>query len=157
MFRRFLSRLLFWAVKGRRLSSNEIARLAILALKDSNMDLEDRSLCTAALLNGLNALPLRSIISTNEQGVLLINGKVVEREKFVQLSQSAKSALDSTARRLINDQVTYAAVEMAVHKALTTDQIMFAKAALWYIKEEESLYRLLAGEETSPGLPGYGD
>lgn len=148
MIRTALSRLLFWVLKNKQLSSHEVACLAISALKDSNMNIEDRSLCTSALLEGLNALPLGAILTYSEQGNLLINNIPIDVEKARQLRESAKVLLSSQARALVKEQVTYAAIEMGVHKAVNVEQTLFLKSALWYIQQEEQLYKGLSNDNS---------
>lgn len=149
MIQRLLTKIFGWAIKHKQFSSHEVACLAISVLKNSSLSSEDRSLCTAYLLEGLNALPTRTILNTSEQGTLLLNGEPVDYDKAMKLRESAKLLLDSSARRLVKEQITFAAIDMGVHKAINADQIMFSKAALWYIKQEEDLYALLAGDEVS--------
>lgn len=148
MIRKTLSRLLFWVLKNKQFSSHEVACLAISALRNSKMSLEDRSLCTSALLDGLYALPLRSIITFSEQGNLFVNGNLVDPEKAHELRESARAVLHSPARLLVKEQVTYAAVEIGVHKAFNHEHTIFLKAALWYLKEEEDLYKAIARSES---------
>lgn len=147
MIGRILSRLLFWAIKNKQFTSKETACLAMAALERTDLLLADRSLCTSALLKGLYTLPVDSIINVNEQGVLHINSREVDPEKITQLRAGAKSILNSSTRRLVNEQVKYAAIEMIVHKGLTPEQSFFGKAAIWILEQEDSLYQQILGGE----------
>lgn len=124
-----------------------IARMVVFALKSKKLSLEDKGLCTIALLDNLQALPLHNIIDFNEQGKLLINNKLLDYDKASQLRESAKGMLNNQARRVVLDQVRWLSVDMGINQALSPEHMIFVKAALWHDQKEEELYRLLAGEE----------
>lgn len=122
-----------------------IAKLTVFALRSKNLSLEQRILCTSALLDNLHAVPLRNTITFDDQGTLFINGKALDYEKARQLRESAKGMLESQAREFVRQQVKFKAIEIGVHNGLTNEQILFSKAALWFGIEEDNLYHALAG------------
>lgn len=144
MIKNLLSKILFWAIAHKHLSSKDTARLSVLCLKDVEMSLEDKSLCTGALLDGLKALPLRTIISRDEQGVLHIQGKPVEYEQAVRLRESAIALHGSYARKVIDDQVRYAAIEFSINQGHTPEQIIFSRAALWFSEQQEDIINMFS-------------
>ena len=129
---------------------NLFAKLIIWALKHKRLSLDAKSALTAALLDNM-ALPIRSIISY-DKNKLLVNGKEVSMEQAIQLKESARAMLHSCARRIVQDSVLWLAVQEGVHKGTSPDQILFAKAAIWQMKEEEMLYRSLAQEDPTSGI-----
>lgn len=124
-----------------------IAKIVVWALKSKTLSLQQKTECTNALLRNLFALPIRNTIIINEQGTLLINGRAVDREKAMQLRESSIATLESQARKLVKEQVAYLAINQGVHVCNTPEQMIFAKAALWFSQEEDKLYNLLAGRE----------
>lgn len=116
-----------------------------------NLSQELRLKLTTSILETLQALPFRDIISVNEKGVMLVNGRQLELEQMIQLRESARGALQSTALKLIEDQVLFNAVTIGVHKLEKTEQILFSRAAIWWGQQQHELLKLLAGDNgTSP-------
>lgn len=124
-----------------------IVKFTIWLLNRSNVSKDDRLLLTNAILDKLYAIPTRDIINLNEEGRLLVNNVPLDHEKTIQLRDSARAMLHSNARKMVKAQVAFNAVKMGVHKAKNTDEIFFAKAALWWGQQEDELYSLLAGED----------
>lgn len=117
----------------------------IKQLKKANLSLEDRTALTAVLLNKLNALPLRSSIIVTPRGIT-INGKKMEPEDMIALREGTVALRDNKARQLINEQIRFLAVKLGIHDALSMDTIMFSKAALWVIEQEDKLISDITGE-----------
>lgn len=126
---------------------NLVAKLTVFALKHSKLSTSDKALCTAALLDSLHALPIRSIISINEQGLLLVNGELLDYEKSLRLRESARALLASPFRTLMRNQISHLAITIGVREGMTSDQILFSKAALWCGQEEEKLLKTIAQQQ----------
>ena len=124
-----------------------LVKIIVKLLQKSNLSLEDRNNLTTAVLDKLEALPLRAIIENNEEGILLVNGREVDLEKAGMLRTNAKSLLESPLHKLIHQQVAFTAITMGVHKVKTVEEMIFARAALWWGQQEISLLKLLAGQE----------
>lgn len=116
-----------------------IAEIAIYALKSKRLTSDDKAIVMAQLLANLGAIPTKSVIHFDAKGALLVNGRALSMEHLGIFIESCKGLKESFARKLIRDQITFAAIEMGVHKGLNPDMILFSKAALWVIQEEESL------------------
>ncbi len=124
--------------------------LAMKLLKQ-NLPQELRSKLVTSILDNLQALPFRDIISVNEQGILLVNGRPLDNESGMQLRESSRAALQSVALKFINDQVAFNAVTMGVHKVERPEQMVFSRAAIWWGQQQLIQLRLLAGDDgTSP-------
>ncbi len=117
-------------------------------LRGASIDNECRQILTAAVLNKLGALPIHAKISVDEDGSILVDGRRVTLERAQQLNQGAKAALDSVARKFVRETVAFLAVKQGVHENTSPEQGLFAKAALWFMQEEDKLYLLLAQGET---------
>lgn len=112
-----------------------------------------KSKLSTLLLEKFHALPFRDIITVNDKGSLLINGRPLDVEQAVKIRESASSALQSIALNLISDQVLFNAVSIGVHKVERPEQMMFSRAAIWWGQQQHELLKLLAGEiGTSPNL-----
>lgn len=136
--------------------SKIVTKLTVFALRHKKLNTEQKNECVNALLDNLHALPIRSIISYNEQGTLLVNGKQVELEIAQRLREGAKRMLDNPARMIVRDQVAWLAVNVGIHQGNTLEQIMFAKTALWNGQEEDKLYKQLAQERVEFVAPPGG-
>lgn len=123
-------------------------RLATWILKRERFSLEETALFTSFILDKMGALPFRDIITTNEEGILLVRGRSLDIETARLLRDGARGFLDSPVRRFIYDQVLYEAVTLGVHKAEDAKQLVFSRAAIWFGQQEENLARLLAGDAT---------
>lgn len=110
----------------------------IKQLKKQNLSLEDKTALTAALLDKISALPLRNSIVL-APGMVTINGKALDTEQAVVFKDSCIALQDNFARKVIHEQIRYLAVNWGVHNGLNTEMIMFSKAALWTLEEEQKL------------------
>lgn len=119
-------------------------RLALWLL-DGTLPIKTRHLLTRKLLDGLGALPLADIIYTDaETKELVINGRIAEVEEIRRLRETARSALNNPALKLIREQVAYIASVMGSAKAVTIDDLQFTRAALWWGQEEDRILKTLA-------------
>lgn len=122
-----------------------LTALILKLLKKKIFKDESRVKITNYLLESIKALPLRGTIFINDSGTAFINGKKLDAEATIQLRNSAIGLKDSFALRVIHEQVRFQAIQMGVHQALTSEQMLFAKAALWFADEEIKLIHKLSG------------
>lgn len=119
--------------------SRLITKFTIFVLNHKRLSETNKALLTSALLNNLMAIPLTEIITFDTNGTVNIEGKTLSLEQARAFTDSARALKDSIARRIIRDQLTFEAIKMGVHKGMTPDMILFSKAALWVMEEEERL------------------
>lgn len=110
----------------------------IKQFKKANLSIEDRVALTTALLYKLQSLPLESTFIIDSKGIS-VNGKVLEPEQVINFTESCAALKDNFARKVIHEQIRYLAVNMGIHNSLSIDTLMFAKAALWCLSQEEDL------------------
>lgn len=115
------------------------AKLAVLLLKSTRLSGENKMRVTNALLRNIDAVPVADIISYDQQGILLVNGRQLALEQAQSLLQSVEGLHDNYARKLIRTQVQYEAIKLGLHNGLSPDTILFAKAAIWYGEQEDRL------------------
>lgn len=112
----------------------------IKQLKKAGLSIEDRTALTTALLTKLNALPLHNSIQVSlQEGMITIKDKPLTTEQIINFKQSATILKENFAYQVINEQIRYLAINLGVHIALSPDTVMFSKAALWILQEEEKL------------------
>lgn len=129
--------------------TSRLVRFVAWLLSRSRVSVRDRIVLTNAILDKLAVVQSGDILTVESSGRLAINGQQLEYEYARMLSESARAMLTSTARNVVRKQVEYVAVTHGIHKAETPEQMLFAKAAIWYGQEEDKIYRLLAGEDLS--------
>lgn len=127
---------------------NAIVKLVCFLLK-RNLTLENRNKLSASVLDSLGALPLHNMFEINEEGELLVGGKVVSVDKAIQLKEYANSALDNQVLNLIREQVAYEAVVHGVHKANGDIGQLFMRNALWWEQRVLDHLKSLAGRSSS--------
>jgi len=128
---------------------SKLVQFVAWLLSRSRISIRDRIVLTNAVLDKLAVVQSGDILTVDSSGKLAISGQPMELEFARILSESARAMLHSTARSVVRKQVEYIAVTHGIHKAETPEQMLFAKAAIWYGQEEDKLYRLLAGEDLS--------
>lgn len=124
--------------------SKIVSKLAVWALKSKRLSGEDKVRVTNALYDNLQAIPLRNIVTFNEEGTVMINGKILDLQQSMLFLDSARAMKESFARKMIHDQVLYEAVKMGIHNGLSPEMIIFAKAAIWFGQEENKLLNKIA-------------
>lgn len=112
-------------------------------LKSEKITGEDKTLIISALLENIDALPIREVVSFDEHGTLQINGRQLAPEQMVAFRESAQVLKDNFSRKILNEQVTHLAVKKAIHEGLNPEMIMFGKAALWTQQEMEKLLAVI--------------
>lgn len=122
-----------------------VVKRLIHQLNKADLSLEDRVALTTCMLSKLNVLPIGDTVHITE-GRLIINGKELDQEQMLAFRESSIALKDNYARRVINEQIRYKAVNLGINVALSLDTIMFAKAAIWCVNEEEILINTLANQ-----------
>jgi len=123
-----------------------ITRIVIWSLSTAKLDNENKAKITGALLENLNAIPIRDIIKFDATGKLMINGNYVDFDIAEKLRAGSFAMQNNAANKLVDDQMTFEALKLCAHKGESTDMIVFAKAALWIIQERKKLFTTLGGE-----------
>ncbi len=116
-----------------------ITKVIVFALNHKRLSTEQKGLIIKHLLANIGALPLRSSIAYDMEGTITINGKKLEVETARVFVESCKALKDNFANTIIDEQLTFLAIQTGVHSGLNTEQIMFSKAALWTIQERKKL------------------
>lgn len=110
----------------------------IKELNKANLHTEDRIALTTALLDKLVALPIKDTFSVSNDGIT-IKGRELEPEDMISFRESCVALKDNFARKILREQIKYLAIQYGVHNGLNTDTIMFSKAILWSMQEEDKL------------------
>lgn len=127
-----------------------IVRILVWLLKHGELSVEDGATLTTAIVDVLQGAPLRDIITQDEYGVILFQGKPLsDFEKAMQLRDAARSALSNSALKLIWEQTLYSSFRVGVCEGDSIVKLMFAKTAIWNGENERKLLRLLAQEGTA--------
>lgn len=112
-------------------------------LARTDLPVEDRTALLTAILGKLNALPIGDIVATSSDGAVMINGKNLDREQIIGFKEGIAALKDNFARKVIHEQVRFKAIEMGIFKSVSTETLMFSKAALWCMNEIEILLEKL--------------
>jgi len=126
--------------------SGIITNLVIWLMKHTKFSLENRTKCVNALLDELNFIPYKDIITVNEQGRITVNGKETDFEQARQLVESSKALLNNYCRNIVQEQVAFRAVNIGVHNGDTPEKLYFSRVALWIYQQENDLLKELAQE-----------
>ena len=126
-------------------------RLLLWLLDLVKLTPETRVLLTSRLLSTVGALPIHSILTSDDAGSLLIRGKAVDKDQALMLRESALSVLRSPAYQIIREQILYEAVTIGIHQGMSLDQLQFSKSAIWFGEQELKLLKTFAGN--SGNLP----
>src|SRR3990167_4400540 len=126
-----------------------VAFVAFL-LRHKKLSIKDRNLLTSVLLDSLGAVPIRDIITWNVYGQLVINNRVIDAKSAHVFQERAQALLENSVFELVMDQVAYEAITLGVHKNMSPDQGLFAKAALWHGQQLTRALLELANLERLP-------
>lgn len=107
-------------------------------LKETNLSLEDKNALLNVLMEKIGVLPTEDIIKI-EHNKVLIKGKELDIEQTIKFKEDCIVFKDSVIRKVLNEQLKYLAVNFGVRKAVNNDMLLFAKAALWLIDEEDKI------------------
>ena len=121
-----------------------LSKIIIKILKWKKLKGEDKTRIISALLENIDALPIRDAIKFDLEGTLIIRGRKLEIEQAQNLKQSVDVLKDNQARKIIQEQLLYEANKLGLHQGLTPEMIMFAKACVWAIQNEELLLNKLS-------------
>ncbi len=116
-----------------------ITWLTTLLLRSKRLKGDHKTRIMSVLLDNLHAIPVNSIMQFNRDGTMLINGRSFDYEQAMAFREGVIVLKNSNARKIINDQLTYEAINLGIHQGLTPEQIQFSKAVLWIIQEEQKL------------------
>lgn len=108
---------------------------------------KDRATLTNALMKGIDAFPIRSIVVIDGPQNISVQGKQLDGVQVASLRESASAALNNRAISLIRDQVRWKAIEEGFLKSDNPEHQLFYKAALWYAQEEKNLLYQIAPQE----------
>lgn len=117
---------------------NPIVQKTIKQLSKATLSTEDRVALTNAIMDKLVILPIRKSFVISDDGII-INGKTLDQEQALNFRETCIALKDNYARKVMNEQIRYQAVHLGMNMAVSIDTLMFAKAALWIIEEEEKL------------------
>jgi hypothetical protein len=131
-----------------------LVRFTAWLLRNGKLSQENKIFLTNQLLSTVGALPLHATFTVDETGKLLMRGVPVEYEQAVMLRESATNILHSKAWRAVKEQVLYEAVSKGIHEALNNDQILFAKAAIWFCEQQDKTLKVLAQDPGNSLLSG---
>ena len=96
-----------------------------------------------AILDTSNAVPLSEVITFGQNGMIYVQGKLIDQEKAIQLRESARLLINNGAMNLIYEQVRHIAGTRGVAEGDTPEKLVFYRAALWWgEKELETIVRL---------------
>lgn len=123
---------------------NILVWLVLKLLRSHKITGEQKSKVTNALLENIDSLPIRDCIKVGLQGDIIIHGRHLVLEQLNGIRSSAQQLRDSQVRKLIKEQLQFEAVKIGVHNGLTPDSILFSKAILWVLQEEDKLIDKLA-------------
>lgn len=126
--------------------SKLVSKFAVFLIRSKKLSGEHKMRIMNALLVNVYALPIQDIVKLDQNGTLLVRGRQLTIEQAQSLIQSAAGLKDNFARKLIQEQVKFEAVKIGIHKALDNDALMFSKAALWYIEQEEAILSEIVSE-----------
>jgi hypothetical protein len=126
---------------------NLIVKCVVKLLKTSSLSLEQKGILLDAIARKIDSLPIRDIIMKSEDGSLIVNGKIADREQAMFLRESAKRDLASKSLALIRDQVLFKALYYTATGCTSFDQIYASKMSVWCLQNEQSLLEMLAGHQ----------
>jgi hypothetical protein len=124
-----------------------LSRLIAWLIRRNTFKGEAKNRVLAALLSNIGALPIQDIIKFDPQGTVYINDKKLDIEQAISFKESADALKESVARKIIREQIKYLAVKYGIHDGLSTETIMFSKAAFWIMEEEDKLIERLAPQK----------
>jgi hypothetical protein len=121
-----------------------LSQIICKILKWKKLKGEDKTRIITALLDNIDALPIRDAITFDADGTILIRGKKLEIEQIQNLKTGVAVLKDNFARKLIQEQLLYEANKIGLHQGLTPEMIQFSKAVVWVLENEEKLINTLS-------------
>lgn len=120
------------------------AFLAKYLLRSGKLSLEDSSMLVSAVLDNLGALPYTDVINYDEDGKLMLGERALTLEEMKKLRDSAISALQSNALKIVFEHVKYMAVVEGINKGQTVEQQYFGRSGIWMVQNMEKCLKTLA-------------
>lgn len=121
-----------------------VTSLVLWLLKKESITGEDKNRVVSALLQNIHAYPIRDVIQLSYDRAARINGRELSTEQTIALRESCKALNDNWSRKVIHEQLQFEAIKLGIHNGLNPDTLMFSKAILWTIQEEQKLIEKLA-------------
>lgn len=129
----------------REMKSKWTTKLVLWALYTSKIEVQDRTHIINALLANMGVLPIKDVVSLNEQGGILLRGKpITDADVANNLRQGATAVLDNGTRRIVKEQLMVEAGKILLYKSKTPEDLLFAKAIIWVALTEDNIYNDLA-------------
>lgn len=123
--------------------SKFISNLVIWSLKTTKIQGEDKTKLINALLENMDALPIKDAVSI-ENGQVLLRGKPIDSIETAQsLKQGASAMRQNFTRKIVQEQILFECSKIGLHLGKTPEDIMFAKAAIWVLMTEDNMYKSL--------------
>jgi hypothetical protein len=120
----------------------------VAKLLSKDLTLKNRGLLITTVLDRLSMLPLKSIITVNDNGSLVIRDKELDYEEMNLIHESAKALKDNRVYQLIQDEVLFRAFTFGLNHSTNFEQIYCSKMAVWWGMEQSKLLNLLAEKES---------
>lgn len=131
-----------------------LVKWALGIIQRADLTIQERTLCTGMVLDKLDALPLRAIVESSDEGIL-INGKPVDLDKLRVLREASIAALDNQALNFIAEQVVWLAIQRGIHNGDTPEKLYFYRAAIWFSEQMKAHLQILAQAPNSPVSGDY--
>lgn len=123
-----------------------IVWLTIKLLKSKRVTGEQKTRLMSALLENMQAIPIRDTVQFTQNNTLIVDGRKLDIEQAMVFNDSVNGLKNSYARKVINAQLTYKAIQIGLHQGLNTEQIQFSKAILWVLQETDNLITAISTE-----------
>lgn len=120
-----------------------LAKFVLWAIHNARFSPEERALFTGSLLRKFGAVDLGGILSI-DGGKILIKGVPMSMEQTIALRESAIAMGNSVAWKMVREQVLTEAVNIGFTSAQDIDQVLFARAAVWFGTKEQEWYERLS-------------
>lgn len=120
-----------------------LSKIICRILKWKKLKGEDKTRIITALLDNIDALPIRDAITFDADGTIIIRGKKLEIEQIQNLKTGVSVLKDNFARKLIEEQLLYECSKLGLHQGLTPEQIQFSKACIWCLQQQNKFLTML--------------
>lgn len=117
---------------------NPTIKKVIQQFKKVKLTSEERIEIMNAMLEKLAVPPISDII-TLEKGEIKVKDHALDVQQLTDFKLSLMALQDNPARKILFEQIKYEAVKMGVHRSVSVDELLFSKAALWILNQEEEL------------------
>lgn len=125
---------------------NILVTFVLFLIRHAKITKENKNRIISLLLDKIHAIPVENVVSVRTDGSILVKGRVLGIEQMAVFKDSAMALKQSFARKLIHEQMTREAIIMGVYKGADTDMMVFAKAWLYAMQEEEKLIDRIVGD-----------